>query len=63
MIVLMYDAGVRVGELVAIDVDHLRDGNTALYLPTSIQKDYPTDSSPPPATPTRSFATKAWENR
>ena len=50
MIALMYDTGVRVGELVAIDVDHLRDGNTALYLPTSIQKDYPTDSSPPPAT-------------
>lgn len=50
IIALMYDTGVRVGELVAIDVDHLRDGNTALYLPTAIQKDYPTDSSPPPAT-------------
>ena len=50
VIALMYDTGVRVGELVAIDVDHLRDGNTALYLPTGIQKDYPTDSSPPPAT-------------
>ena len=50
VIALMYDTGVRVGELVAIDVDHLRDGNTALYLPTEIQKDYPTDSSPPPAT-------------
>ena len=50
MIALMYDTGVRVGELVAIDVDHLRGGNNALYLPTNIQKDYPTDSSPPPAT-------------
>lgn len=50
VIALMYDTGVRVGELVAIDVDHLRDGNSALYLPTEIQKDYPTDSSPPPAT-------------
>jgi integrase/recombinase XerC/integrase/recombinase XerD len=50
MLALMYDTGVRVGELVALDVDHLRDGNTALYMPTSIQKDYPTDSSPPPAT-------------
>ena len=50
IIALMYDTGVRVGELVALDVDHLRDGNTALYMPTSIQKDYPTDSSPPPAT-------------
>ena len=50
IIALMYDTGLRVGELVALDVDHLRDGNTALYLPTAIQKDYPTDSSPPPAT-------------
>ena len=50
MIALMYDTGVRVGELVALDVEHLRDGNTALYMPTAIQKDYPTDSSPPPAT-------------
>jgi len=50
IIALMYDTGVRVGELVALDVEHLRDGNTALYMPTGIQKDYPTDSSPPPAT-------------
>ena len=50
IIALMYDTGLRVGELVALDVDHLRDGNTAVYLPTEIQKDYPTDSSPPPAT-------------
>ena len=50
IIALMYDTGVRVGELVALDVDHLRDGNTALYMPSSIQKDYPTDSTPPPAT-------------
>ena len=50
IVALMYDTGVRVGELVALDVDHLRDGNTALYLPGPIQKDYPTDSSPPPAT-------------
>jgi len=50
IVALMYDTGVRVGELVAIDVDHLRDGNTALYMPTAIQKDYPTDSTPAPAT-------------
>ena len=50
ILTLMYDTGVRVGELVALDVDHLRDGNAALYMPTRIQKDYPTDSSPPPAT-------------
>ncbi|MFD1632913.1 tyrosine-type recombinase/integrase (plasmid) [Haloplanus ruber] len=46
IIALMYDTGVRVGELVAIDVDHLREENTTLYLPGHIQKDYPTDNSP-----------------
>jgi integrase/recombinase XerC/integrase/recombinase XerD len=50
IIALMYDAGLRVGELVALDVDHLRDENTALYLPTHLQKDYPTEKSPAPAT-------------
>jgi integrase/recombinase XerC/integrase/recombinase XerD len=50
IIALMYDAGLRVAELVALDVDHLRDDNSDLYLPTRIQKDYPTDTSPPPAT-------------
>jgi integrase/recombinase XerC/integrase/recombinase XerD len=50
IIALMYDAGLRVAELVALDVDHLRDENSDLYLPTHIQKDYPTDASPPPAT-------------
>jgi integrase/recombinase XerC/integrase/recombinase XerD len=48
IVTLMYDAGLRVGELVALDVDHLRDDATALYLPTAVQKDYPTDGSPPP---------------
>jgi integrase/recombinase XerC/integrase/recombinase XerD len=50
MIALTYDAGLRVGELVALDVDDLRDDRTKLYLPTEKQKDYPTDTSPPPAT-------------
>jgi len=50
IIALMYDTGVRVGERAAIDVDHLRENNSALYLPSAIQKDYPTDSTPPPAT-------------
>lgn len=50
IIALMYDTGLRVGELVALDVDHLRDENTALYLPGALQKDYPTESSPGPAT-------------
>jgi len=50
IIALMYDTGLRVGELVAVKVDMLREGNTALYLPTEIQKDYPNDNEPAPAT-------------
>jgi len=46
ILTLMYDTGVRVGELVAIDTDHLRDDNSVLYLPAHIQKEYPTDNSP-----------------
>lgn len=49
ILTLMYDTGLRVGELVALDVDHLRDGNTTLYLPTDLQKDYPNDNTPDPA--------------
>jgi integrase/recombinase XerC/integrase/recombinase XerD len=50
IITTMYDTGLRVGELVALDVDYLRDDNTRLYLPGHIQKDYPNDNSPPPKT-------------
>jgi len=50
IIALMYDTGLRVGELVAVDVDMLREGNSALYIPTQIQKDYPNDNEPGPAT-------------
>ncbi|MFB6068621.1 MAG: tyrosine-type recombinase/integrase [Halobacterium sp.] len=46
IIALMYDTGLRVGELVALDVDHLREENTALYVPGEVQKDYPNDNSP-----------------
>jgi integrase/recombinase XerC/integrase/recombinase XerD len=46
LLALMYDTGLRVGELVAIDVDHLREDNTRLYLPGHLQKDYPNDNSP-----------------
>jgi integrase/recombinase XerD len=49
-ITLMYDTGVRVGELVALNVEHLRNDNQDLYLPTSVQKDYPNENSPPPKT-------------
>jgi integrase/recombinase XerC/integrase/recombinase XerD len=48
IITLMYDTGLRVGELVAVDVGMLREGNTELYLPAKIQKDYPNDNSPTP---------------
>lgn len=50
LIATLADSGLRVGELVALDVDHLREGNAKIYLPTHIQKDYPTDNSPPPTT-------------
>jgi integrase/recombinase XerD len=46
IIALMYDTGLRVGELVALDVGHLRDDRTTVYLPGDLQKDYPTDESP-----------------
>lgn len=50
IVAMLYDVGLRVGELVALEVDDLRDDRTSLYLPTSKQKGYPTDSDPPPAT-------------
>jgi integrase/recombinase XerC/integrase/recombinase XerD len=50
MIALMYDTGVRVGELVALNVEHLRNDNRDLYLPTAVQKDFPNENSPPPKT-------------
>ena len=50
IIASMYDTGLRVGELVQVDLELLRNGNSELYLPTEIQKDYPNDNSPPPVT-------------
>lgn len=50
IIATMYDTGLRVGELVQLDTDLLRNNNSELYLPTEIQKDYPNDNSPPPVT-------------
>ena len=50
IIALLYDTGLRVGELVALDVDYLRDNTTKLYLPSHIQKDYPNENTPPPKT-------------
>lgn len=50
----MYDTGLRVGEAVQVDKTLLRNGNSELYLPTDIQKDYPNENSPPPVTLTLS---------
>ena len=46
ILALAYDAGLRVGELVGVDVENLRENNSLLYLPGEAQKDYPTASSP-----------------
>ena len=48
LIAFIYDTGLRVGEAVGVDLDHLRDNRTAVYLPTRLQKDYPNANSPPP---------------
>jgi integrase len=45
IITLLYDAGLRAGELCALDVDHLDLDARTVYLPSAIQK-----GSPPPAT-------------
>lgn len=50
IVTMMYDTGLRVGELVQIDVELLRNNNSELYLPTKLQKDYPNQNSPPPVT-------------
>jgi integrase/recombinase XerC/integrase/recombinase XerD len=46
----VYDTGLRVGELVQLDVELLRNNNSELYLPTEMHKDYPNKNSPPPVT-------------
>jgi integrase len=50
IITLLYDTGLRRAELSQVDRDmlDLRDGE--LRIPASIQKDYPNDNSPTPAT-------------
>ncbi|GGL64225.1 tyrosine-type recombinase/integrase [Halocalculus aciditolerans] len=50
IVTTMYDTGLRVGELVQLNVELLRNNNSELYLPTEIQKDYPNENSPPPVT-------------
>jgi integrase/recombinase XerC/integrase/recombinase XerD len=46
IIAMLANTGLRVGELIAIDVEFLRENNGALYLPTEVQKDHRTESSP-----------------
>lgn len=46
IITLLYDTGLRVGELVQIDDEMLRENNEVLYIPAHIQKDYPNENSP-----------------
>ncbi|WP_135304833.1 tyrosine-type recombinase/integrase [Haloarcula amylovorans] len=50
IVTTMYDTGLRVGELVQLDIELLRNNNSELYLPTELQKDYPNQNSPPPVT-------------
>ena len=46
LLALLYDTGLRIGELVALDVEMLDLNEGVLMLPASIQKDYPNDNSP-----------------
>ena len=48
IVAMLYDTGLRVGELVQLDVEylHLDDDQPYLTIPADIQKDYPTDRSP-----------------
>ncbi|OYR56641.1 hypothetical protein DJ70_07965 [Halorubrum halodurans] len=50
ILTLMYDTGLRVGELVALNEAMLRSNGENLYLPQHIQKDYPNDNTPSPVT-------------
>jgi len=46
LLALLYDTGLRVGECVALDLEHLELDDAQLGLPAELQKDYPTDRSP-----------------
>ncbi|QGN06710.1 site-specific integrase [Halorhabdus sp. CBA1104] len=46
LIELIYDTGLRVGEVVALDVDMVDCDGGIIRLPPDIQKDYPNDNSP-----------------
>lgn len=46
LIALLYDTGLRVGELVKLNVSMLDLDEGIIMLPGEIQKDYPTEHSP-----------------
>ena len=46
ILALPYDTGLRVGELVALNVEMLDLNEGVLMLPASIQKDYPNNNTP-----------------
>lgn len=46
LLALLYDTGLRVGELVQVDVEMLDFDDGVLMLPAVVQKDYPNDNSP-----------------
>lgn len=50
IVTILYDTGLRRGELSLTDRAMLDLEDELLRIPTSIQKDFPNDRSPPPAT-------------
>jgi len=50
ILTLLYDTGLRRGELAAVDRAMLDLEEDQLRIPASIQKDYPNDNTPSPAT-------------
>lgn len=50
IIALLYDAGLRPGELTGVTNEMFHPDEPSLRLPSSVQKQYPTDQSPPPVT-------------
>ena len=50
IVTLLYDTGLRRGELAQVDRDMLDLDDGQLRIPARIQKDYPNDNSPSPAT-------------
>ncbi len=50
VLTLLYDTGLRRGELAQVDRDMVDLDEEQLRIPPEIQKDYPNDCTPPPAT-------------